>query len=661
MKTVALLGNPNIGKTTIFNSLTGSYKTVGNWNGVTVDKVVGTLHQDAGLLVDLPGVYDFTPHSADEAVVPYYFLENEMDGLINVVDASHLESNLHLTIQVLEFQKPTLIALNMIDKLKREGKQIDSKKLSQRLGVPIIPTIARKNVGSEQLITRIRTSSNQENHFTLYYGLHLEKAIMQMEHLLEGNCNQVSARWLAIQYLLKNQIVIDFIHSKINDSAFQEIVNEMEVHFSKPLEEEMMEIRQKYIRTLLENCIIKVSKKDDTFTKRLDCLFMQPLLGIPIFLLTMFIIFQMTFSWLGPWISDTLNAFINGPISDGVTNGLEALNVSGFLQALIIDGIIGGVGAVLPFIPQVFILFLFISMLEDSGYMSRIAVVMDRFMERFGLNGKSFIPMIVGFGCNVPGVMSSRMIEQPNARLMTILTTPFMSCSARLPVYALFVGAFFSEYQGLVVFSLYFLGLVLSLIVAKILSMTILKEEYTQFFVELPAYNIPHAKTILRSTWEKGRGFIIRAGMVIFLGSLIFWLLSYTGPGGVDVAMDKSFVAILGGMIAPLLIPIGFGTWQAASALLTGFIVKEVVVSSMAIIYSTTEGEMAMELAKYFTPLTAYVFMVFVLLYVPCLATISVIKTETKSVKWTAFAAIYPLITAYIICLTIYQVGRLFL
>lgn len=660
MKTVALLGNPNIGKTTIFNSLTGSYKTVGNWNGVTVDKVVGALHQDAGSLVDLPGVYDFTPHSVDEAVVPNFFLENGMDCIINVVDAAHLSSNLHLTIQALEFGKPTLIALNMIDKLGREGMQIDYEELSQRLNAPIIPTIARKNIGSKELISTLQ-SDEQANEFTLYYGLHIEKAIMQIEELLEGKNLQINKRWLAIQYLLKNKVIIQFVDQQLGRTTVQKIVEELSNCFSKPIEEEMIGIRQKYIHTLLESCVTQVADKTDQFTRRLDHLFMQPLLGIPIFLLTMFIIFQMTFSWLGPWLSDGLDTLISGPITDWTVKGLEALNVAGFLQALIIDGIIGGVGAVLPFIPQVFILFLFISMLEDSGYMSRIAVVMDRFMERFGLNGKSFIPMIVGFGCNVPGVMSSRMIEQPNARLMTILTTPFMSCSARLPVYALFVGAFFTDHQGLVVFSLYLLGIVLALLVSKILSMTILKEEHTQFFVELPAYNIPHAKTILRSTWEKGKGFIIRAGTVIFLGALIFWLLSYTGPSGLDVEMTDSFVAILGGLFAPLLIPLGFGTWQAAAALLTGFIAKEVVVSSMAIIYGTSEIAVVGEMSNYFTPLTAYVFMVFILLYVPCLATIAVIKSETKSMKWTIFAMVYPLITAYIICFGIYQIGKLFL
>ncbi|OAO77417.1 Ferrous iron transport protein B [Anoxybacillus flavithermus] len=374
----------------------------------------------------------------------------------------------------------------------------------------------------------------------------------------------------------------------------------------------------------------------------------------------MYILFQLTFDWLGAPLSDLLDAFFAGPLTDSVTAMLEAIGASEFIRALVVDGIIAGVGGVLVFVPQIFILFFFISFLEDSGYMARVALVMDRLMESVGLNGKAFIPLIIGFGCNVPGVMAARTIEQPRERLMTMLLTPLMSCSARLPVYALFVGAFFAAHQAIIVLFLYVLGVSLALILAKLFSLTILKEEASVFVVELPPYRMPQWQALWRSTWDKGKGFVKKAGTFIFGGSVAIWLLSYVGPHGINVNMDDSFLAMIGGVLAPLLAPLGFGTWQAGAALLTGFLAKEVVVSTMNIIYHVPDVESLQGLmASHFTALSAFSFMVFVLLYVPCLATVATIYKETGSRKWTMFSIGYALVLAYIVSFVIYQGGSL--
>ncbi|MEV2911090.1 ferrous iron transport protein B, partial [Paenibacillus larvae] len=420
------------------------------------------------------------------------------------------------------------------------------------------------------------------------------------------------------------------------------------------------ETRVMYIEKLKTNVMWYEKEGKIPFSEKIDKLITHKIFGLPIFLGVMFFIFQVTFTWVGTPLSDIFDNFIGGQFTDWVTSGLASIGASGFIQDLITDGIIAGVGAVLVFVPQIFVLFFFISLLEDSGYMARIAVVMDRIMEFFGLNGKAFIPMIIGFGCNVPGIMAARTIEQEKERLLTVLVTPFMSCSARLPIYALFAGVFFPHSQATVVFSLYIAGIILALLVTKIMSITILKKEKSIFVIELPPYRIPQAKTLWLSTWDKGKGFVRKAGTFIFGGSVIIWLLNYAGPSGFGVEMGDSFLALIGGVIAPLLAPLGFGTWQAAASLLTGFLAKEVVVSTMAIIYAVKEDVLGNVMGAHYTALSAYAFMFFILLYVPCLATVAVIRRETGSVKWTIFSVVYPLIIAYVLTLVIYQVGSLF-
>lgn len=659
MSSLALIGNPNIGKTSLFNTLTNSYEYVGNWSGVTVEKKVGQIKKLNKEIIDLPGIYTLNPISKDESVVTSFLLEEQVDGFLNIIDASNFERNMQLTVELLELQKPIYICLNMMDVAKKKGISINIKKLQSLLGVPIIPIVARTGEGIEGVYTTLQGASNNHPHFTLIYNTEIEAGISEIESLLK-NVHDEKKRWSAIQFLIGNEAIEAYFKEEEYFERLVSIRTTLEEEIGDSLTSSIMKERNRYI-TKIRQEVLTQEKTEKQWTENIDKVLTHPVLGVPIFLALMFLMFQATFAWIGTPVSDFLDSFVSGPFTDAVSKGLTAIGASNFIINLICDGIIAGVGGVLVFIPQIFVLFFFISLLEDSGYMARIAVVMDRLMEFFGLNGKAFIPMIISFGCNVPGVMAARTIEQPKERLLTILVAPFMSCSARLPVYALFGAAFFSKNQSLVVFSLYILGIVIALIVTKILSMTLLKQETSVFFVELPSYHMPQLKSLWRSTWEKGKGFFRKAGTIIFAGSVIIWLLSYFGPHGVNVEMDESFLAIIGGAFGVLFLPLGFGTWQAGASLISGFLAKEVIVSTMAIIYGVSEGVLSSAMTNHFNPLSAYTFMAFVLLYMPCLATVGAIKRETQSAKWTMFATLYPFVVAYISALVIYCIGKLFI
>lgn len=666
MRNIALIGNPNTGKTSLFNHLTGSYEYVGNWSGVTVEKKVGTLKNQFGNLIDLPGIYTLSPLSKDESVVSNFFMKETFEGLLNIVDASQLERNFILTIQLLEFGKPVVIGLNMVDVAKQRGIHVDEEKLSEALHVPVISVVARTGKGCNKLnqyMTEI--GKRKQEALIIDYGEALEKGIEKFSNLLpQPSENSLPSRWLALQFFEGNQSVKEHLKTLADEEKLNLLYEETErevkeKNHTNGLSQWIYGVRRSTILSILEQAVEKEPASKIPLTERIDAIVTNKFLGIPIFLLCMLVMFKITFDWLGTPLSGLLDHFISGTLTDEISSLLKALDTSAFVQSLVLDGIVAGVGGVLVFVPQILILFFFISFLEDSGYMSRAALVMDRFMESVGLNGKAFIPMIIGFGCNVPGVMAARTVEQPKERLLTILLTPLMSCSARLPVYALFVGAFFVRYQTVVVFSLYLLGIVIALLLAKIFSMTILKKETSVFVVELPPYRIPQGKTLFRSTWDKGKGFVRKAGTFIFGGSVVIWLLSYTGTTGLHVRMDDSFLADIGGILAPILAPLGFGTWQAGAALLTGFLAKEVVVSSMNIIYhAPTMDSLQGLMTQAFTPLSAFTFMVFVLLYVPCLATVGTIKKETGSTKWTFFSIIYSLLLAYLVAILIYQGGK---
>ncbi|WP_066316659.1 ferrous iron transport protein B [Bacillus sp. FJAT-29814] len=662
---IALIGNPNTGKTSLFNNLTGSYEYVGNWSGVTVEKKVGVFKNNIGHLIDLPGVYTLNPLSRDEGVVTSFFLNEPVDRLLNILDASQLERNLHLTLQLLEYDRPVLIGLNMMDVANKRGIHIDVNKLSDILGVPVVPVVARSGKGCDKLVDVISTKSLKPVSKNLvYYGKEVESAITELAREISGKADR-SHRWLAIQYFEGNTYVKDYLESIAGEQKLTAIASKLAAELLNRYDAKSM---ANFIYLKRKEAIEKIAadvaiKKDAVIplSEKIDAIVTNKYLGMPIFLLFMYLMFMLTFDWLGTPLSDLLDGLLTGPITTWFETALTAVNASDFIQALVLEGLVAGVGGVLVFVPQIFILFFFISLLEDSGYMARVALVMDRIMESVGLNGKAFIPMMIGFGCNVPGIMAARTIETPRERLLTILLTPLMSCSARLPVYALFVGAFFAGHKAFIVLSLYVLGIVVALTLAKIFSSTLLKSETSLFVIELPPYRLPQFQSLWRSTWDKGKGFVRKAGTFIFAGSVFIWLLSYAGPHGLKVEMDDSFLAVIGGVLAPILEPIGFGTWQAAASLITGFLAKEAIISTMNIIYFVpNDASLQGLLADYYSPLAAYSFMVFILLYIPCLATVATIFKETGSKKWTTFSIGYALAIAYVLSLIIYQGGRLF-
>lgn len=671
MKNAALIGNPNTGKTSLFNALTSSYEYVGNWSGVTVEKKIGQLNNKRGYLVDLPGIYNLHPLSRDEGVAADYLATECPDLLINIVDASQLERNLYLTIQLLEYGKPVIMGLNMMDVAKSQGLTINSELLGSCLGSTVIPLVARNKEGITTLLDTIanvdHSSSNPD--FAIDYGEIVENAILNISRELKQALpnSPSSIRWTSIQILEQNQAVLHAVSAASNDISLMEQLQSICETAHQQLKktgkdisllEHIRSIRTSITHEICSKVIDSSHRKPHLLTERIDKIAAHPFWGIPFFLIFMFITFKLTFDWLGNPLSDLLDAFISGPLTNVTERALEFVHASNFTKDLIINGIIVGVGGVIVFIPQIFIMFFIISFIEDSGYMARITVMMDKLMELVGLNGKALIPFIIGFGCNVPAVMASRSIEQPKERTLTMLLIPLMSCSARLPVYALFAGVFFAKSQALIVFSLYVMGIVLALLLAKLFSIFMLKNTKSFFFIELPPYRMPQARTLFRCTWEKGKGFIRKAGTFILGGSVLIWLLTYLGPHGVATSMDDSFLAAIGGLVSTLLAPLGFGAWQSGAALITGFIAKEVVVSTMNIIYHVPDmSGLQNQLALTFTPLQAYSFMAFVLLYTPCLATVGVLRKETASRKYTLFSIIYSLILAYIVSIIIYQGG----
>lgn len=666
MSSIALLGNPNTGKTSLFNTLTSSYEYVGNWAGVTVEKKVGSLKNGAGKLIDLPGIYSLHPLSRDERVAAQYLIEESPEALINIVDASQLERNLLLTLQLLEYGKPTVLGLNMIDVAKARGIQVHSEVLQSRLGIPVLPLIARTGKGSGQVLSILeQTSAIPAVSFKLDYGVQAEEAITAIEKELLDIPGLPNRRWVALQLMEQNPVVLELLKIRMDTGRLMALCDacQSELQHKKlalTLPQWIRSVRMDYIRGLCQAALDTTALKPHNLTERLDSILTHRFLGLPLFIAFMYAMFKTTFDWVGGPLSDVLDGWISGPVSDGANALLQSIGAAGFTHALIVDGIIGGVGGVLVFVPQIFILFLMISFLEDSGYMARVCLLMDSTMERMGLNGKAFIPFIIGFGCNVPAIMAARSIEQPKDRMLTTLLMPLMSCSARLPVYLLFAAVFFPARQAAAVLVMYVMGVVFALILCKLFSRYLFKNESSVFIIELPPYRMPQFKTLGRSTWEKGKGFLRKAGTIILAGSVIIWLMSYAGPSGLNVEMDHSFLAKFGGLIAPLLSPLGFGTWQAGSTLVPGFLAKEVVVSTMNIIYHAPDAAgLENQISQVFSPLSSISFMAFILLYIPCLATVGVIKKETSSWKWTFFSMGYSLVLAYVVSFVIFQGGRL--
>lgn len=579
----ALLGNPNVGKTTLFNLLTGSNQHVGNWAGVTVEKKEGYLEKDIKI-IDLPGIYAMDTYSNEEKVSKDFLLNGNVDLIINIVDASSLNRNLYLTMQLKEFNIPIVLVLNMIDAAEGKGIDINYEKLAEKLGVTIIPIIASKGKGIDKL-----------------------------KELIKGS---------------------NFL-SHMTDNNYQ-FHNEKETY--------------NYIENVLNDCVSHNHEGQLTITEKIDKILINKYLAYPILAIILFIIFQVTFSWAGKPLADLLQKGVKNFIVPTVEKLLS--NSSSWFKSLIIDGIIGGVGSVIVFLPVIMILFLCISFLEDSGYMARVAFVMDRIIRKMGLSGKAFIPLIIGFGCSVPGVMSARTLESEKDRKLAALLVPLMSCNARLPVYLVFAAAFFKGHESFVVASLYTLGVIIAFFIGMLFKNTIFKKDDEPFIIELPEYKLPEVKSLAMHTWEKGKGFLKKAGTIIFSISIIVWLLSnFNLNGFTDI--NSSFLSFIGKVISPIFIPLGFASWQNTVALIAGIMAKEVVVGTMGVIYG---GDLSSILPKVFTPLSAYSFLVFVLLYTPCISLIATMKKEYGS-KLAAFSVIYQLVLAWGVSFLVYNLG----
>ena len=660
MANVALIGNPNTGKTTLFNSLTDKYAFVGNWTGVTVEKKVGTLKNSDIQIVDLPGAYSLNPLTKDEAVVTNYLLTNRPDLILNITNASQLKRNLLLTIEVLERGLPVILILNMIDDLRRSGQSYDLDLISHRLGCQVATTNARGHKGINALRQQILNYQNISSQpLQLDYSGMLQQAIRQATEALQNDFDYdaTTARWLTIEFINQSKAVREYASAK----GLTPLLRQAPYYDAQKFADQIYENRLDFIEKLLADARQSVtSGGQPEVTSKIDKVVTNPILGLPIFAGIFYLMFKISFEWVGTPLSNLLDWFLSVPVSNTVNHFLIQVGAMAPLRSLVVNGIIAGVGGVLAFIPQIFTLFACISLLEDSGYMARAALVTDRLMQLIGLNGKSFIPLIIGFGCNVTGIMAARTIEQPKERLVTTLIMPFMSCSARLPIYGLVVAAFFPKHQALIVLSIYFLGIFVALLVAKFYQLLFHVKERSVFIIELPEYHLPRLDIIWHGTWDKGKGFIKKAGTIIFAGTVLIWLLSSFGPSGFVTDSTKSFAAVLGHALVPFFKPIGIAEWQAISALFTGVLAKEVITSSMMVMFHTSnKAVLIAALSQFMTPVAAYSMMIFVLLYIPCFATLATIKQETGSTKWMLFSVVMSLAIAYVTSFIVFQVGSL--
>lgn len=586
MTTVALLGNPNVGKTTLFNAMTGSKQHIGNWPGVTVEKKEGFFNDVK--IVDLPGIYAMDTFSHEEKIAKNFLEDEDVDIILNIVDGSNLVRNLYLTTQLKQFNKPIILAINMIDVVESKGLEINYDKLSKDLNVTIVPIKAAKGQGIDKLKETI-----EKNNF---------------KHINDSN-------------------KFDFKDEK---SAYN------------------------YIEEIVRNCLKEKNANKKDFTQKLDKILLNPILAYPILLLIMALMFEFTFSWVGQPISDWLDGLLNDSFIPWMHTLLQ--NTAPWFQSLLVDGIIGGVGGILVLLPVILALFICIAFLEDSGYMSRVAFLMDKLMRRMGLSGKAFIPMIVGFGCSVPAIMSSRTLESEKDRKLTALLVPLMSCNARLPIYALFASVFFTKHRGLVVASLYLLGIVVAFIIGILFKNTIFKKDEEPFIIELPNYKLPLLSSILKQTYDKAKSFMKKAGTIIFAMTVVIWFLSNFNLQGLVENVDESILASIGRFIAPIFAPLGFGNWQSSVSLLSGILAKESVVSSMEVIFN---GDLKVILPQFFTAISAYSFLIFTLLYTPCVSTLGTMKKEYGT-KMMVFSLCYQVVLAWVVSFIFYHIAILF-
>ncbi len=657
--TVGFVGNPNCGKTTLFNAFTGAKLKVANWPGVTVERVEGeTSYKGRPIrVIDLPGIYSLTSYTIEERVTRKCIEENEVDVIINVVDASSLERNLYLTLQLLELKKPVILALNMMDIVEERGMEIDLHRLPEMLGgIPCIPVSARRRTGLDVLMHAVVHHYEEEPHgIVVRYQEPIERLIEKTEVVLRARFGEMeNLRWHAIKML------------EYDETVCQEHPVDLSNIIDRRYEKDIINEKYDYIEEIISECLVNKESKSER-TDQIDRLLTHPVLGIPVFLGIMALVFFFTFT-----VGDFLKGYFEAGLdwfSASAQAFLTSIHVAGWMESLIVDGIIAGVGGILTFLPNIFILFLALAFLEDSGYMSRVAYVMNETMGMVGLSGKAFLPMLLGFGCTVPAIMATRALESQKDRRRTILVTPFMSCSARLPIYVLFAELFFPDHALLVAYSLYLIGLAVAILVAFIVYRSS-KEEYENILlIELPEYKTPNGRTVAIYVWDKVKDYLTKAGTTIFVASIILWFILNLGPSGLVTDVSDSFAAMIGHYISFLLVPAGLGSWQIVVALISGISAKEVVVSSFSVLYGigniNSAGGMAQLgtalSASGFGPVNAYALMIFCLLYTPCAATIATIKRETHSWKWTCGMMAFQLIVAWVAAVAVYQVGsRLF-
>ena len=677
---IALAGNPNCGKTTMFNALTGANQYVGNWPGVTVEKKEGKLKskkvKEEVVVTDLPGIYSLSPYTLEEVVSRDYLLKENPDVIVDLVDATNIERNLYLTTQLIETGVPVVIALNMVDLLEKRGIKIDVARLSMLLDCPIVETSALKGEGLDKLIDEaIKTAKKKEADLPKeIFNKDLEDAVSAAAEVLPSSIDANKKRWYAVKFLEKDSKVAESV--KLTDSAAKKI-EELRAGLEKSHDDDMESIvtdeRYKFIQKIV-GTTVKKGKDKLTTSDKIDKIVTNRILGIPIFIAVMFVVYYISVTTIGTIVTDWTNDTFVGGIQEIVGGFLEGIGTNDVVTSLVVDGVIGGVGAVLGFVPQMAILFLFLSILEDCGYMVRIAFVMDRVFRHFGLSGKSFIPLLISSGCGIPGIMASKTIEQDNDRRLTIMTATFIPCGAKLPVIALMGGVMASwatgsyEAGGFMAPAMYFMGIVAVLVAAIILKKTKpFSGKPAPFVMELPQYHVPQAKTVLLHVWERLKGFIIKAGTILFLACVVMWFLGGFGfeNGGFGLVEESgnSLLAVIGGFIAPLFVPLGFGEWQPVAASLSGFTAKEAIVSTMGVLANVTgDTEDAVTVAQavrtwFPTSLAALSFLIFNLLDSPCLAAIATMAQQMQSKKWFWFAILFQNIFAYIVCLCIYQIG----
>ncbi len=678
---IALAGNPNSGKTTLFNEMTGSRQHVGNWPGVTVDKKEGVYRKNKEvLLLDLPGTYSLSPYSTEEIIARDYIINEKPDVVINIVDGTSIERNLYLTLQIMETRIPMVVALNMMDEVEAKGDRIDHKLLSETLGIPVIPIVARSGKGLKELMdAAVETARlhKRPKHLQVFDD-NIEAAIEKIAGLL-GDSEEDDNRWKAIKLAEGDEIVASKL-SEGTRTAVAEVIKEAEAKADGDTEAKVADLRYQYITKLVKHAVAK-AKSGHTQTKSdyIDKVLTNRILALPIFAVIMYLLFSFTFSenfllieglpspgiWLAGLVEEGW-----GLLTSGVEGLLESAGASGWAHSLIIDGVMNGIGAVAGFLPLVLVLFLLLSFLEDSGYMARVAFVMDRIFRHLGLSGKSFIPLLMGFGCSVPALMASRTLDSDKDRKITMMITPFMSCGAKLPIYAMFTATLFeSSNKTLIIFSIYMLGLVVAVISALILSKFVIKGDTSSFIMELPQYRFPTVKSILIHAWEKVKGFAIKAGTIIFASTILIWFLSsFNFTGMVD--MEDSFLATIGNAIKPIFAPLGFADWRASVGVVTGWIAKENIVATFGqlfgqisdegVLETIMAGEQALpQIKDVFNGVTAFSYMAFNLLCMPCFAAVGAIRREMGSWKWTLRAVGFQMLVAYIVALIVNTIGSL--